>query len=112
MEGIHETSDCLWCLLSNGSHSNLLCGVFLSYMINGILFYAADAPPGDISETGKLLFSVGIPAVYSFVLFGLYYLYRNILKVFNIHLRLSVGILLHTISAIYLIWNIVPYAFN
>ncbi|PID15300.1 hypothetical protein CSV63_09045 [Sporosarcina sp. P34] len=84
---------------------------FLTYMISGILFYAADAPPGDISDTGKLLFSVGIPVVYAFVLFGLYYLYSNILKGFNIHLRLSVGVLLHIIIAIYLIWNIVPYAF-
>lgn len=84
---------------------------FLSYMISGILFHAADAPPGDISETGKLLFSVGIPVGYAFVLFGLYYFYREILKSFRIHLMLSVGGLFHIIIAIYLIWNIVPDAF-
>ena len=84
---------------------------FLSYMIGGILFYAADAPPGDISDTGKLLFSVGIPVGYAFVLFGLYYLYSQIIKSFNIHLMLSIGVLFHIIIALYLIWNIIPNAF-
>ncbi len=84
---------------------------FLSYMISGILFYAADAPPGDISDTAKLLFSVGIPVGYAFVLFGLYYFYREILKSFSIHLLLSIGVLYHIIIAIYLIWNIIPDAF-
>ncbi|MCM3711100.1 hypothetical protein [Sporosarcina luteola] len=81
---------------------------FLSFMISGILFHAADAPPGDISDTGKLLFSVGMPVGYTFIL---YYLYRQIFKSFNIHLMLSVGVLFHIIIAIYLIWNIVPDAF-
>ena len=84
---------------------------FLFYMISGILFYAADAPPGDISDNGKLLLSVGMPVIYAFVLFALYYLYINILKSFKIHLMLSVGVLFHIMIAIYLIWNAVPYAF-
>ncbi|MCG7333806.1 hypothetical protein MHZ95_00790 [Sporosarcina sp. ACRSM] len=84
---------------------------FLSYMISGILFYAADAPPGDISDTSKLLYSVGMPVIYAFVLFGLYYFYREILKSFSIHLMLSVGVLFHIIIAIYLIWSIIPDAF-
>lgn len=80
-------------------------------MISGILFDAADAPPGDISDEGKLLFSVGMPVVYAFVIFSLYYLYSNILKSFEIHLKLSIGVLFHIIIAIYLIWNVVPDAF-
>ena len=35
---------------------------FLFFMISGILFNAADAPPGDISDEGKLMLSVGIPS--------------------------------------------------
>ncbi len=84
---------------------------FLIFMISGILFYAADAPPGDISDTSKLLFSVGIPVGYAFVLFGFYYLYYGIMENFKIHLMLSLGVLFHVIIAIYLIWNLVPYAF-
>ncbi len=86
-------------------------GIFLSYMISGILFYAADAPPGDISDRGKLLFSVGLPVGYAFVLFGVYYLFSQIVKGFNIHLMLGIGVVFHIIIAVYLIWNIVPYAF-
>lgn len=86
--------------------------LFLSLMIMGILFSAADAPPGDISETGKLLYSVGIPVVYSFVLLGLYYLYREILKNFSINLMPSIGVIFHVIISIYLIWNVVPDAFG
>ncbi len=86
--------------------------LFLSLMIMGILFSAADAPPGDISETSKLLYSVGMPIVYAFFLFGIYYLYTDILKSFSTHLMLGVGILFHIIIAIYLIWNIVPDAFG
>lgn len=84
---------------------------FLSYMISGILFYAADAPPGDISDTSKLLFSVGIPVGYAFVLFGLYYLCSQFIKSFNIYLMPSIGVLFHIIIAIYPIWNIVPDAY-
>ncbi|MER2129133.1 hypothetical protein [Solibacillus sp.] len=84
---------------------------FLFLMISGILFDAADAPPGDISDEGKLLLSVGMPVIYTFVLFALYYLYSNILKSFKIHLMLSVGVLFHIMIAIYLIWNAVPDAF-
>ena len=83
----------------------------LSIMIGGILFHAADAPPGDISDEGKLLFSVGMPVVYAFVLFALYYLYTEILKSFNIQLMLSVGVLFHIFIAVYLIWNVVSDAF-
>lgn len=74
---------------------------FLSIMISGILFYAADEPPGDISDQGKLLYS----------LFAIYYLYSEILKNFTIHLTLSIGVLFHVIMAIYLIWNLVPITF-
>lgn len=84
---------------------------FSLYIISGILFYAADAPPGDISDNGKLLLSVGMPVIYAFILFALYYLYSTILKSFKIHLILSVGVLFHIMIAIYLIWNAVPYAF-
>ncbi|MBD8035861.1 hypothetical protein H9635_03845 [Solibacillus sp. A46] len=84
---------------------------FLFFLISGILFDAADAPPGDISDNGKLLLSVGMPVIYAFILFALYYLYSNILKSFNIHLMLSVGVLFHIMVALYLIWNAVPYAF-
>ena len=86
--------------------------LFLSFMIMSILFSAADAPPGDISETGKLLYSVGMPVVYAFVLLGLYYLYSDILKSFSIHLMLSIGVIFHIIIAIFLIWNVVPDAFG
>ncbi|ATP40391.1 hypothetical protein CSE16_10210 [Solibacillus sp. R5-41] len=85
--------------------------IFLSFMIMGILFDAADAPPGDVSDKGKLLFSVGMPVVYAFVLFALYYQYNAILKSFKNHLMLSVGVLFHILIAIYLIWNVVPDAF-
>lgn len=85
--------------------------IILSFMISGILFHAADAPPGDISDEGKLLFSVGVPVVYAFVLFALYYFYNARLKYFKIHLLLSNGILFHILIAIYLIWNVVPDAF-
>ncbi|KPN95007.1 hypothetical protein [Lysinibacillus sp. ZYM-1] len=85
--------------------------IFLSFMISGILFYAADAPPGDITNTGKLLYSVGMPVGYAFILFGLYYLYLQIIKGFNIHLKLSFGVIFHMMIAIYLIWNIAPYVF-
>ena len=84
---------------------------FLFLMISSILFSAADAPPGDISDSGKLLLSVGMPVIYAFILFALYYLYSAILKNFKIHLILSVGVLFHIMIAIYLIWNVVPYAF-
>lgn len=83
----------------------------LIYMISGILFYAADAPPGDISDSSKLLYSVGIPVIYAFILYWLYFFYSLIMKSFNIHINLNIGILFHIIIAIYLIWNIVPYAF-
>ncbi|MEG0471623.1 MAG: hypothetical protein RR588_04740 [Solibacillus sp.] len=85
--------------------------IFLTLIIWGILFSAADAPPGDISETGKLLFSVGAPVVYAFVLFALYYLLCKILKNFEIHTKLSIGVLFHIAIAIYLIWNLVPDTF-
>lgn len=85
--------------------------LFLFIMISGTLFYAADAPPGDISETGKLLFSVGMPVVYAFVLFEIYYLYSRVIKKFGINLMLSIGVLFHIIIAIYLIWKMVPVAF-
>lgn len=84
---------------------------FLSIIISGILFYAADEPPGDISDQGKLLYSVGMPVIYSFILFAIYYLYSEILKNFTIHLTLSIGVLFHVIMAIYLVWNLVPIAF-
>ena len=86
-------------------------GIFSSYMIMAILFDAAGATPGDLSDEGKLLLSVGMPVIYAFILFALYYLYCNILKSFKIHLTLSVGVLFHIMIAIYLIWNAVPYAF-
>lgn len=83
----------------------------LSFLIIGILFDAADAPPGDILEGDKLVLSIGLPVIFAFTLFALYYLYCRILKSFNIHLKLSVGVLNHIIIAIYLIWNVVPDAF-
>lgn len=86
--------------------------LLLSIFIMGILFSAADAPPGDISETAKLVYSVGMPVAYASVLFGLYYLYTDILKSFSTHLRLGVGVLFHITIAIYLIWNVVPDAFG
>ena len=85
--------------------------ILLSLNIAGILFHAADAPPGDITDRGKLLYSVGIPVVYASVLFTLYYLYSEFLKNFNIHLIRSVGVLFHIMVAIYLVWNVVPDAF-
>jgi len=85
--------------------------IFLYFMISGILFYAADSPPGDISDTSKLLFSVGMPLGYAIVLFGVYYLYSQIIKDFNIHLTLSIGVIIHIIIAIYLIWILVPLVF-
>ncbi len=82
----------------------------LSLMIGGILFTAADAPPGDISETGKLLYSVGVPVFYGFALYGLYFLLSYIIDSFKI-LHASIGVLFHIFITIYLIWNIVPDAF-
>ena len=82
-----------------------------SFMISGILFNAADAPPGDLSDTGKLLLSVGMPAIIAVVLFAFYYVYSTFLKLFEIHLMLSVGVIFHIMIAIYLIWHAVPDAF-
>lgn len=85
--------------------------VVLFIMISGILFYAADMPPGDISDTEKLWYSVGFPAFYAISLYLLYYLCTKIVKNYRIYLNLSFGVIFHIIIAIYLIWNTVPVAF-
>ncbi|MDN4494380.1 hypothetical protein [Ureibacillus aquaedulcis] len=84
--------------------------LFLSLLIGGILFTAADTPPGDISDSSKLFYSVGLPVVYGFIFFGLYYLINRIVESFSIR-TLCTGVLFHIAIVIYLIWNIVPDAF-
>ncbi|MFC7686420.1 hypothetical protein [Ureibacillus sp. GCM10028918] len=84
--------------------------IILSLFIGSILFTAADAPPGDISESSKLFYSVGLPVVYGFFLFGLSYFISHIVESFSIR-TMSIGVLFHIIIVIYLIWNVVPDAF-
>ena len=88
-----------------------LVGILLFFMISSVLFIAADGPPGDISDNGKLFLSVGIPVIYAAILFTLYNFYSTILNDYNIHLLKTVGVLFHILTALYLIWNAVPYAF-
>lgn len=90
--------------------TNFVAFIF-NYMISGILFYAADVAPGDISVTAKLIFSVVLPVVYAFVLFVFYKAYAIILESFNIQLKTMVGVLFHILIALYLIWKSVPVTF-
>lgn len=83
---------------------------FISIMIAGVLSHAADKPLGDISETAKRMYSVGIPVLYGFLLFGLYLFLSRMIESFKIR-NLTISVLFHIFVTIYLIWNLVPDAF-
>lgn len=75
----------------------------LVLLIGSIQFTAADAPPGDISLGAKILFSVGVPLFYSICLTIAFFLYRALLKQFNIELKGLIPILFNILIALLLI---------
>jgi len=51
------------------------------------LFMAADAPPGDISISEKLMYSIGVPFFYYVLITALFILYKTIITKMNISLN-------------------------
>ncbi|MEK4629366.1 MAG: hypothetical protein ABS944_01945 [Solibacillus sp.] len=71
--------------------------------IAGVRFTAADIPPGDISVTGKIILSTGIPLFFVICVSIFYYMYRIIFEMFHIHLHKFVPINLNIVIGIGLI---------
>lgn len=67
------------CYFISTAAAAIFVEILLSYLMMGILFTAADSSPGDLSETGKLLYSVAGPVLYASLLFVLYFVFVKVI---------------------------------
>lgn len=81
----------------------------LIFLFGGIRFIAADRPPGDIGMGTMLIIVLGAPLLYFIGLTLFFYMYRSLLKRYEIELNklvpflLNIGILIYLIRFTYVI---------
>lgn len=75
-------------------------------------FHAADAPPGDISVTEKIVWSVGAPLFFGGVMTAVSFAYHYLLQKRSIHLSNIFFIILNVLAALCLIRLLTPHAFG
>lgn len=89
----------------------MIVGLFFVSM----LFTAADSPPGDVSQLTYVIFTVGLPIFWGIGLFMAYYIAKKILESFETNISVLFGIVISTLSTIYIILCLLPilsYKFN
>ncbi|RAP77620.1 hypothetical protein [Paenibacillus montanisoli] len=75
-------------------------------------FTAADAPPGDISDTEKVFYSFVVPIVYGVLMTLLSFMYRRYLMKYSVKLSALFIFAIHTAICVYFITQFRTLAFS
>ncbi|MER1985893.1 MAG: hypothetical protein ABS948_08390 [Solibacillus sp.] len=82
--------------------------LIIGYGFLSMLFTAAGSPPGDLSRSSYIFFTMGPPLAFGVCLWIGYFVFINILVHFNIKLSLLFGSVLSVVLTVYLILCLLP----
>ena len=80
----------------------------VGYFFLAMLFTAAGSPPGDLSQSSYVFYTIGLPLIFGVCLWVGYFLMVNIIIHFNIRLSLLFGGVVSIVLTVYMVLCLLP----
>lgn len=82
--------------------------LIVGYLFWATLFTAAGSPPGDLSQSSYVFYTIGLPLIFGVCLWFGYFLFVNFIIHFNIRLSLLLGSVVSILLTVYMVLCLLP----